>query len=874
MDSVIRILLLGAAFCLVWACDEGTPETGDADAGQMGGTVSPDAGPMTELDGAADVLVGPAGGTQGAGGAQGAGGGQGAGGDPDAGGEPGQGGASGAGGMGGGGQAACTSHTDFFVQTLWPQVIEPNCVGCHVDEGFAEDTRLTFLEREADDWAESGMAALTRVATAQVDGRSLLVLKPSGQTNHVGGAVIARNSPAYALLEEMAGRLDGTLDDCGRAPMGGMGPEFPRFDPGFRRLTREQFTRTLADLHGTYWMSRCGHPAFGEAGCDWPVTSAQWYERFTTQNWGYWGTFRSSYPSDSPVSSAGDPRGGFRRLDATVYGEHLNVWTGAVMGMATDNYQDWVGRHLVHTPCLWNNREGVTQFETDAEVDAHCIETFISEFGRRAYRRPLSPDEVGDYMDYAARVPMIYAEEGLDRNGRFARTIRDLVAMINLSPEFLYRVELPAEDGRLDAYELASRLSYHFWNTMPDDALFEAAAAGRLSDPDGYGAEVDRLFADPRTDRSIREFYEDYFRVRDLPDVNNQDGPTSHARVDYHTGPNRELSHVHWNSARGAGGFIVESMASELINLGRWFTQARPGTFEDMFRSNLHLMECTTRWDETCFGAGPWAQSTYEIAGNCENWADCFERGWVDVDIGWDGESEPIELPERERVGLLTRMSFLAHDTLAARPIRRGLKIREMLLCDPVPPPENCDVVKPPEVEGEDQVLMTVREKVEALTENAEDSCAQCHSTLINGFGHALGHFSSVGKYWETEHMFSDRRNAEGEFWWFVLPPEEWREIDTAGETVLQGRVVQFDGAQEAADVLVESGRMEWCWSREYFRFAMGRLEWASDDAAIEALSQTLRDGATLGSAFRGIALLPQFSHPYRRGDVLRGEDD
>ena len=187
---------------------------------------------------------------------------------------------------------------------------------------------------------------------------------------------------------------------------------------------------------------------------------------------------------------------------------------------------------------------------------------------------------------------------------------------------------------------------------------------------------------------------------------------------------------------------------------------------------------------------------------------------------------------------------------------------------------ENCDVVKPPEVEGDNQVLMTVRQKVETLTENPEESCAQCHSTLINGFGHALSHFSSVGKYWETEHMFSDRRNGGGDLWWFVEPPENWREIDASGETILNGRVVRFDGAHQAADALVDSGRMEWCWSREYFRFAMGRLEWDSDDDAIEALSASLRDGATLGDAFRRIALLPQFRQPFRRGDVQRGEGE
>ena len=71
--------------------------------------------------------------------------------------------------------------------------------------------------------------------------------------------------------------------------------------------------------------------------------------------------------------------------------------------------------------------------------------------------------------------------------------------------------------------------------------------------------------------------------------------------------------------------------------------------------------------------------------------------------------------------------------------------------------------------------------------------------------------------------------------------------------------MVTVDGAHELADALVDSGQMEWCWSREYFRFAMGRIEWAADADTIENLAQSLRDGATLADGFKAIAYLPQF---------------
>jgi hypothetical protein len=376
----------------------------------------------------------------------------------------------------------------------------------------------------------------------------------------------------------------------------------------------------------------------------------------------------------------------------------------------------------------------------------------------------------------------------------------------------------------------------------------------------------------------LDEFYRDFFRVQDIPSPSTftQDGPNS-----YHAFPT--------NHYGNAASDPVPSLQNELVNLGVWFTQTQPGTFEDMFRSNLHFMECVypPHKPDQCFGAGPWSQWAYGIEG-CDGSAaiDLCPSG------GWDGTSAPLTFPEAERVGLLTRLAFLAHDTHTARPIRRGLKIREMLLCDPIPPPENCDVVKPPDLTGvctdingveatectddmhcaagetcvgwDKQVTMTVREKVEAITETPGTTCVGCHSTFINGFGHALGHFSSQGQYWETEHMFTSQKNGVGDFWYFLAPPDQWAPIDASGTTVFNGQMVSINGAQELSDVLVNSGQMEWCWSREYFRFAMGRIEWEGDAEDIEALAQSLRDGSTLGDAFKAVAYLPQFKELYK----------
>ena len=195
------------------------------------------------------------------------------GGQAGSGGIGGQAGMAGAGGMGG----ACTDHETFFADTLWPRKIEPTCLGCHATDGIAGNRRMTFLPMGSDRWWSHAEAGLTAVSTDFVDGRPLLTMKPTGQTPHTGGIVVQRNSEEYALLDEMAGRLNGALDACGHPVMMDPAPE-ATFDPGFRRLTRAQFTQSLADLHGGIWQDRCTHPAFGASGCDWPRASEAWME--------------------------------------------------------------------------------------------------------------------------------------------------------------------------------------------------------------------------------------------------------------------------------------------------------------------------------------------------------------------------------------------------------------------------------------------------------------------------------------------------------------------------------------------------------------------------------------------------------------------
>jgi hypothetical protein len=614
-------------------------------------------------------------------------------------------------------------------------------------------------------------------------------------------------------------------------------------DPGFKRLTQAQYNRTLADLHGTVWEAEWAKTTPSPS---WLRDVDTWYEMFTIQGWGYWGNYHNAYPADVQTNGTEEPRGGYKRLDQVVYDEHVAVWVGSTMQVAGYDYEGWVGGLIVFGACDQDNDDGITNFATQEEINENCVSNYITTFGKLAFRRPLSAEEHQFFMDTYLEVSALYADQNLNIQETASRGLRNVIAVINNSPEFLYRVEIGDENGDLTAWELASRLSFHFWNTMPDEELFAAAEDGSLLTDAGYAAQVERLANDPRTRRVVDEFYRDYFRVQNIPNIHQQDGPAQ-----YHGGPQ-------YNIYGNAINYIQVAMMDELANLGKWFTLDQPGTYEEMFRSNLHFLGCQyPAWvPDQCYGAGPYSQFTYGIGG-CDGTDVCFGGGW-------DGVSSPITLPESERAGLLTRLALLGHDTIYTRPIRRGLYIREALLCDPIPPPESCDVVKPPEIIPG----MTVREQVEAVTEVPNTSCAGCHGTLINGFGHTLNHFSSKGQYWETEHMFTDQTNGDGDYWYFLADEDQWAPIDATGTTYFDGGMVTVNGAHELTDVLATSGKLEACWSREYFRFSIGRAEWDVDQESIDGLTSQLVGGASLDDAFKEIAYLPQFKTLYKAPEI------
>ncbi len=327
-----------------------------------------------------------------------------------------------------------------------------------------------------------------------------------------------------------------------------------------------------------------------------------------------------------------------------------------------------------------------------------CASTFIEVFGARAYRRPLEPDEAqGLFTVYdGAQV----APDGPDPfSGRIALVIEALLQ----SPGFLYRPALgdqtdgAGDDGDVVAltdYEVASRLSYMIWATMPDQSLFDAAAAGELSTRDEIAAEAARMMQDGKFVATVESFHNQWLRLDAIS------GVTKDAEI--YPSFSEELREA---MLRESQAFIKDVVIDGDSRLETLFTSNE--SFVNRELAELYGVPFTGASDE-----------------------------WVRV-----------ELPAEERAGMLTHVGVLA--TLAtpnqSSPVMRGVMIRENILCQHLPPPPPGVSDSPPEL-GPDA---TTRERYEAHTQ--DPICASCHR-LIDGIGFGFEHYDAVGRYRDVEN--------------------------------------------------------------------------------------------------------------------------
>jgi hypothetical protein len=380
-----------------------------------------------------------------------------------------------------------------------------------------------------------------------------------------------------------------------------------------------------------------------------------------------------------------------------------------------------------------------------------CAEKITATIARKAFRRPLHDGEVANLMQaYAA-----------SRQGRgFDDGIRGVVTRILASPDFLYRPE-PAPAGKqpgdtfaLNGLQLASRLSFFLWSSLPDDELLEVAASGQLSDDAMLEKQVRRMLADPRAQSLARDFAFQWLGLSKLADIEPDPGVFPYAA-----------------NHRDLEGDLREDFREEI----RQFVDA-------VFRGNGNVLEL--------------------MNGNVSylNERLAVHYGIRDV----KGSSfRRVTLADPNRFGLLGKAGVLMVSSYPNRtsPVLRGAWILDNITgTPPTPPPPNVEALKETPTGAK---VLSMREQMAVHRTNK--SCFACHGVL-DPMGLALENFDGVGRWRDKDRLAETRIDAAG-----VLP--DGREVK--GPVDLRNALMknpdQFVQTLTTKLMIYASGRpMEW----------------------------------------------------------------
>jgi hypothetical protein len=337
------------------------------------------------------------------------------------------------------------------------------------------------------------------------------------------------------------------------------------------------------------------------------------------------------------------------------------------------------------------HRKLTARHPRDGKPAAECARENLRPFVARAFRRPVTDDELAPF----ARL----AELAVQQGESFEFAMQTALAAVLVSPEFLFRIERdetprdPREPHPLGDYELASRLSYFLWSSMPDDELFERAAQGDLHADAVLDAQVRRMLQDPKSAALVTSFGDQWLNLRILDDV--RPDPEKFKEFD---------------------AALKEDMKRETRSF-----------FEHVVREDRSILE---------FLDGPYTFVNARLSRH---------YGLVAV----EGDAfRKVSLDGTPRAGLLTHGSILTLTSMPTRtsPVKRGKWMLEVILDEPPPPP-------PPNVPELAETAQaspgaTLREQLEIHRTNPV--CASCHQTM-DALGFGMENFDAVGRYRETD---------------------------------------------------------------------------------------------------------------------------
>jgi hypothetical protein len=323
--------------------------------------------------------------------------------------------------------------------------------------------------------------------------------------------------------------------------------------------------------------------------------------------------------------------------------------------------------------------------DTAATGETACATQFIATFGKRAFRRPLTQDE------QAALLTLYQANRAA---ADYDNGVQSVIEAILQSAPFLYRPEFGASARAqgailpLTSYEMASRLSYFLWGSMPDDALFAAADADTLQAPQQIADQANRMLGDPKAHPAITQFFSEWLGVDEID--NAPKDPTTYPS--------------YTPQVRDA----MQGETAAFADWVMWQSDAKLGTLLTAPVSFVNQSLATI----------------YGITG-----------------ISGDALQQ-VQLDPTQRAGVLTQAAVMTVLGKADRssPVLRGKFVREKLLCQEVaPPPQNIVITPPPIMPGvSTREMFTMHSQVQP--------CKGCH-TLMDPIGFGFENYDGIGQW-------------------------------------------------------------------------------------------------------------------------------
>jgi hypothetical protein len=573
--------------------------------------------------------------------------------------------------------------------------------------------------------------------------RSLLLTKPTNVARHTGGVRIKPGSPEEQIVAKwvasLASASDATLAMAMKALTGSEGEAGPK--QLVRRLTHAQYDNTVRDLLGDY-----SKPA----------------ERF---------------PPEDYID-------GFK-----------NQLTGQGMPPLLVETYSTSAERLALNAFRIGDINGLVPCKPASFGDQKCRDAFVRRFGLRAFRRPLTDDEVKRYS-------AVFSEQARVSR-RFLDGARVVVEAMLQSPNFLFHVEA-GPDGTHADYDVASRLSYLLWNTMPDDALFDAAAKGELSSAAGRERAARRMLENaPKGREALDQFFEEWLRF--------------------------------------------DRVVNAVKQRGRYpaFTPELALAMAEETRTLLHHLV----WNDRNFMEALTADYSFLTSELAEVYGVPAPKDQFDM----------VTFPaDATRAGILGHGTFLASTAgpTDTSPTARGIFIRERLLCQHVPPPPPGVITTLPDP----LVDQKPKGRRELMVEHVENpTCASCHR-LMDPIGFGFEHFDAIGRYREQEMIpVPGRREGGGGGGGRGGPPPIPLAIDARGEIAGLPNS-NFSGAKQLGTILAESPVCQECIVRQMFRYSYGRLETASDETTIDGLYEQFKaSGFKFKSLLVALVQSPEF---------------